>query len=51
MIHIIINYFYFLHEDLDYSQMYNFWFLTMMTNFEFFLTIKDVQNQNQQHPL
>jgi hypothetical protein len=23
----------------------------MMKNFELFLTIKDVQNQNQQHPL
>jgi hypothetical protein len=30
--------------------MYNL-FLTMMINFEFFWTIKDVQNQNQRHPL
>ncbi len=45
MTHIIIKTI-FLHEDLDYSQMYNhddkFWT---------FLTIKDVKNQNQQHPL
>jgi hypothetical protein len=36
----------FLHEDLDYSQMYNFVF-NHDDKFWTFLTIKDVQNQNQ----
>jgi hypothetical protein len=39
-----------LHEDLDYSQMYNFVF-NHDDKFWIFLTIKDVQNQNQQHLL
>jgi hypothetical protein len=34
MTHIIIKTI-FLHENLDYNQMYNY-FLTMMTNFELF---------------
>jgi hypothetical protein len=41
---------FFLHEDLDYSQMYNFVF-NHDDKFWIFLTIKDVWNQNQQHPL
>ncbi len=40
----------FLHEDLDYSQMYNFVF-NHDDKFWTFFTIKDVQNQNQQDPL
>jgi hypothetical protein len=38
------------HEDLDYNQMYNFVF-NHDDKFWIFLTIKDVQNQNQQHML
>jgi hypothetical protein len=41
--------FFFLHEDLDYSQTYNFVF-NHDDKFWTFLTIKDVKNQNQQHP-
>jgi hypothetical protein len=33
MTHITIKNFFFLHEELDYNQMYNF-VLTIMTNFE-----------------
>jgi hypothetical protein len=42
--------FFFLDEDLDYSQIYNFVF-NHDDKFWTFLTIKDVQNQNQQDPL
>ncbi len=49
MTHIIIIYL-FLHEDLDYNQMYNFVF-NHDDKFWTFLTIKDVQKQNQQHSL
>ncbi len=44
------NFYLFLHEDLDYSQMYNFVF-NHDDKFWTFLTIKDIHNQNQQHPL
>jgi hypothetical protein len=50
MNHIIIKTIYFLHEDRNYSQMYKFVF-NHDDKFWTFLTIKDVQNQNQQHPL
>ncbi len=40
----------FLHEDLDYSQMYNF-VLNYDDKFWTFLNIMDVNNQNQQHLL
>jgi hypothetical protein len=40
----------FLHEDLDYNQMYSFVF-NHGDKFWPFLTIMDIQNQNQQHPL
>jgi hypothetical protein len=39
-----------LHEDLDYSQMYSFIFYHD-DKFWTLLTIKDIQNQNQQHLL
>jgi hypothetical protein len=32
-------------EDFNYSQMYTF-VLTMITNFEPFFIVKDIQNQN-----
>jgi hypothetical protein len=50
MTHIIIKTIYILHENLDYNQMYNFLF-NHDDKFWTFLGIKDVQNQNQQHPL
>jgi hypothetical protein len=40
----------FLHEDLDCNQMYNFVF-NHDDKFSTFLTTKDIQNQNEQHPL
>jgi hypothetical protein len=48
MIHYNKNY-NFLHEDLDYSQMYKKQF-NHDDKFLTFLTLKDVHNQNQ-HPL
>jgi hypothetical protein len=50
MTHIIIKKLKNLPEDLDYNQMYNFVF-NHDDKFWTFLTIKYVQNQNQQHPL
>ncbi len=44
------NYIFMHEEDLDYSQMYDFVF-NHGDKFWTFLTIKDVQNQNQQHSL
>jgi hypothetical protein len=40
----------FLHEDLDYSQKYNFVF-NHDDKFWTFLTINAIQNQNRQHSL
>jgi len=39
----------FLHEDLDYNQIYNFVF-NHDDKFWTFLTIKNIQNQNKQDP-
>jgi len=50
MTHNIIKTFFFLHEDLNYSQMYNFVY-NHDDKFWIFFTIKDIQNQNQQHSL
>jgi hypothetical protein len=41
----IITFFIFLHEDLDYSQMYTF-VLNHDYKFWTFFTVKDIQNQN-----
>ncbi len=43
-------YIYILHVDLNYGQMYSFVF-NHDDKFWTFLTIKDIQNQNQQYPL
>jgi hypothetical protein len=50
MIHIIIKTIHILHENPYYNQMYNFVF-NHGDKIWTFLAIKDVQNQNQQHPL
>jgi len=45
MTHIIMKINVFLHDNLDYSQMYTFVF-NHDYKFWTFLTIKDIQNQN-----
>jgi len=45
---ILLLFYFFWQEDLDYSQMYNF-VLNHDDKFWTLLTIKDVHNQNQQH--
>jgi hypothetical protein len=47
--YIILYYIILFHEDFDYNQIYNFVF-NHDDKFWTFLTIKDIQNQNQQHP-